>query len=104
MDELRWLTFDLFENRVGEEFEVALPSDGRVALVLTGAREGSEPGGRGPEGEPRRQFSLDFGGPREPVLPQATYAVRHDQLGDLELFLVPMGQDEEGMTYEAAFA
>lgn len=104
MDEQRWLTFELFEEHVGETFEIGAPgSTAPLVLELTEARLGAE-GGRGPDGRPRRQFSLDFRGPRDPVLAQATYAVRHDELGTLELFLVPVGRDEDGTSYEAAFA
>ena len=104
MDEQRWLTFDLFEGRVGEEFEVRLPGAGPVTLRLVDARESEEPGGRGPEGQPRRQFTLHLRGPEDPVLPQATYGLHHPALGGLDLFLVPVGRDGDGTTYEAAFA
>lgn len=104
MDEQRWLTFGQFEDRVGQPFEVGVPGAAPVAIRLADARESPEPGGRGPDGQPRKQFSVIFRGPRDPVLPQATYAVRHDELGDLDLFLVPVGRDDDGTTYEAAFA
>jgi hypothetical protein len=48
-------------------------------------------------------FSLVLRGPREPALPQATYALRHPRLGTIELFLVPIGQDAQGLRYEALF-
>jgi hypothetical protein len=38
------------------------------------------------------------------VLAQGTYRLSHPQLGELELFLVPLGPAAEGMQYEAAFA
>jgi hypothetical protein len=38
------------------------------------------------------------------VLPQATYPVEHDELGRMEIFLVPIGPDGSGMRYEAVFA
>ena len=104
MDEQRWLTFDLFEDRVGEIFEVTLPGPTPVALRLVDATESSEPGGRGPQGQPRLQFSLLLRGPQEPLLPQALYPLHHPDLGDLDLFLVPVGRDADGTTYEAVFA
>ena len=48
-------------------------------------------------------FSLVLRGPRTPLLPQATYALRHPHLGKIELFLVPVGQDAEATRYEALF-
>ena len=56
----------------------------------------------GPRAEP---FSAYFLGPRSPALPQRIYTVDHDQLGTLDLFLVPLGPDPKtgGMLYEAVF-
>jgi hypothetical protein len=50
------------------------------------------------------QFSVVFRGLMAPVLPQGTYHFTHAELGELDLFLVPIGPDSEGMRYEAAFA
>lgn len=102
---MRWLTYEQFAGHVGERFEI-VPGDDAPALplVLDEATEGSEPGGPGPQGQERLQFSLVFRGPVAPVLPQGTFRVRHDGLGELELFLVPIGRDDTGLRYEAAFA
>jgi hypothetical protein len=57
----------------------------------------------GYEGAGRAQFSLLFrGGPDQP-LPQRIYRVEHDDLGALDLFLVPLGPDDVGQRYEAVF-
>jgi hypothetical protein len=101
---IAWLTYDLFAHRVGEPFDVGLGGDATVGMVLAEATESQVPGGRGPEGQERRQFSLVFRGTTTPGLPQGTYRVEHAELGDLDLFLVPIGPDAEGMRYEAAFA
>ena len=44
--------------------------------------------------------------PRSPsaVLPQATYVVTHEAVGEQEIFLVPIGRDDDGVRDEAAFA
>ena len=49
------------------------------------------------------RFSLVFRGPHEPLLPQQIYPFEHDQLGAFDLFIVPVGRDEEGLQYEAVF-
>ena len=36
-------------------------------------------------------------------LPQGTYPMEHETLGRLEVFLVPLGPDAQGMRYEAVF-
>ena len=48
-------------------------------------------------------FSLVFLGPKDLLLPQRMYQLDHDQLGSGRLFLVPIGQSEEGVRYEAVF-
>jgi hypothetical protein len=48
-------------------------------------------------------FSLMLSGPRNPSLPQGTYAVQHPELGVIELFLVPAGQDAQFTQYAVTF-
>ena len=50
------------------------------------------------------QFSLYFHGPADRQLPQGTYALAHDALGALALFLVPIGANPERVVYEACFS
>ena len=52
------------------------------------------------------QFSLIFTGSLTPVLEQRVYCLEHQELGALQLFLVPIGTDSEGkkMRYEVAFS
>ncbi len=51
----------------------------------------------------QEQFSLRFRGDRASIYPQRIYAVKHDSIGEFELFLVPIAQDESGTSYEAVF-
>lgn len=102
MDEQRWLTFADFGDRVGEQFR--LEGEETSTLELVEATEGDEPGGVGPCGRSRRQFSLVLAGGPVTGLPQATYRLRHDELGVIDLFLVPIGPGAGVPRYEAAFA
>lgn len=52
---------------------------------------------------PQEMFSLIFLGPKNIQLPQQIYQLAHEQLGEGMLFLVPIGQSEAGIKYEAAF-
>jgi hypothetical protein len=101
---LDWLTYDHFDGRVGEPFEVSVGDGPAVSMELVDASVGTELGGPGPDGEERLQFSLVFQGPATQLLPQGTYRLAHAELGELELFLVPIGRDADGTRYEAAFA
>jgi hypothetical protein len=99
-----WVSFDQFSGRVGQTFRIGADGVPGISAELVEATEGAEAGGTGPDGQARQQFALVFRGPLEPALPQATYAVEHDELGRLEIFLVPIGPDGSGMRYEAVFA
>jgi hypothetical protein len=50
------------------------------------------------------QFSLIFTGIATPLLEQRIYKLTHPQMGECDLFLVPLGPDAAGMRYQAAFS
>lgn len=55
----------------------------------------------GPNG--RKAFSLVLRGPSNKAPEQGVYRIVHQELGTLDLFLVPIGPDDQGMKYEAVF-
>jgi hypothetical protein len=51
------------------------------------------------------QFSLLFQGPRETLLPQKIYSFDHTEMGNFELFIVPVIHlDQTKFYYQAAFS
>ena len=50
------------------------------------------------------RFSLYFHLPGTQLLPQRIYRMEHDELGSLELFIVPLGREGEGFSYQAVFS
>ena len=54
-------------------------------------------------GMTRAPFSLIFRGASPVVLPQKLYSLNNATLGRLDLFLVPVGRDREGVLYQAVF-
>lgn len=50
------------------------------------------------------RFSLFFYGPRNFFLPQHMYRLSHEQLGEQEIFLVPVAEEPRGFRYEAVFS
>ncbi len=48
-------------------------------------------------------FSLLFAAEKDVVLPQHIYRMGHAQLGEFELFLVPIRHKRNGLLYEAVF-
>lgn len=86
-----------YESRVGDMFRLEFADHPPVDLKLVEAAPG--PWQR-PDGG-KTAFRLEFSGPPEPVLAQATYRMQHAELGALDIFIVPIAQDESAATYEA---
>jgi hypothetical protein len=94
------ITLDDFEPCLGQTFLVSPENGDSLELELNqvkplGATD-AKAGGRQP-------FSLLFRGPLEPVLAQQLLHIENSTLGELALFLVPIGPDENGMLYDATF-
>ena len=86
----------MFTEHVGTPFDV-LDDPSRVfCLTLINVVEHVKT-------ERQEVFSLFFHGPSDPFVPQGTHTLKHSHLGELELFLVPVGKDKDGFQYEAAF-
>lgn len=51
----------------------------------------------------QERFAIIFRGPNETFLGQGNHRFVHDQMGEFELFLVPISQDDQGTNYEAVF-
>lgn len=49
------------------------------------------------------RFSIFFIGPDKPFLQQKIYSFEHEQMGGMDLFLVPVAQEGSGIRYEAVF-
>lgn len=105
MSVLEDLTVETFRGRVGETFHLETGDGRRLELGLATLTE-HQLGGPPPGVDVRRvPFSLEFWTAARLVLPQRIYAIRHAELGVMELFLVPIGPDPQqgGMRYEAVF-
>jgi hypothetical protein len=53
--------------------------------------------------EMQENFSLLFRGPVDAPPSQQIYKLDHKQLGEMDLFLVPVKKNESGIYYEAVF-
>lgn len=94
------LTVETFEPHVGSSFWVEFPNGAKVELRLTRAAKVMESEAARLE---RHPFSLFFEGPKSFMLRQHTYHITHEQLGALDIFIVPVGQDANSYQYEAVF-
>ena len=103
MKPLDQLTAADFRPLLEQVFELHSPAGQTLSLTLFEVSEL----GRLPEGAPvagRRPFSLLFRSPGPGYLPQAIYLLAHPQMEALEIFLVPLGPDGQGMRYQAIFS
>ncbi|HSR53739.1 MAG TPA: hypothetical protein VLV83_23180 [Acidobacteriota bacterium] len=100
MDELADLKKKDFEECKGQVFRIAVESDeidDDFSLQLCQVEPLKS------ENEKRESFSVVFKGPKQPVLQQAAIPLRNESLGEVTIFLVPVGQDKESTIYEAVF-
>ena len=89
-------TQELFEQNLNTLFEVEVPGSGSQSLeLITLTRLVSSPAAVA--------FSAIFRGPLERPFGQGMYPTSHAQMGQVELFLVPVGREADGMRYEAVF-
>jgi uncharacterized protein DUF6916 len=90
------LTHEEFSKHLNSTFRVQLDENTSVDVELVGVSELKL--------YPRQEeFSIEFRGPLNAVLSQGAGNFKHDQMGDFELFIVPIRQDAQGFYYEAIF-
>lgn len=94
------LTEKEFSQHLNTKFQVQLDDQPEVELELTRVKQyfplESEQAGM-------ERFSVFFTGPPNNYLPQRAYRLKHDQMGEFEIFLVPITSDANGFYYEAVF-
>lgn len=85
-----------FEPYVNQTFTVRSPLVGDQDVILAELSEKNYPG--------QECFSVFFRGPKQPLMQQMIYTLSHPQMGDTELFLVPVQYPkQDGIYYQAAF-
>jgi hypothetical protein len=95
-DEL--LTIEQFNDKVGQTFALDEADAPAIPLTLTEAKAL-----RNYANAKREPFSLMFTSKGDFVLPQRIYALRHEVLGPLSIFLVPLTHQDGITTYQAVF-
>jgi hypothetical protein len=88
-------TVGTFSGHLGNSFRVHPDDSSTLDLELVSATELGE--------SSERPFSIVFRGPRDALLPQRIYRMEHEEIGAFDIFLVPIGPDDEGLLYEAVF-
>ena len=94
------LKLEDFSTCLNQEFRIHVEGRDPVAAKLIEAR-----GLVAPDDDPdrRQPFSLIFLGPKDAHLEQGTFHIENETLGELDLFLVTLGPDKDGLRHEAVF-
>jgi len=90
------LTHEVFTQHANTKFQVQVDENTDVEVELIHVSELKVY----PQQE---EFSIVFHGPLDPFLGQGVRSFKHDRMGQFELFVVPIKQDEQGFHYEAIF-
>jgi hypothetical protein len=94
------LSQETFSELLNTAFQVKLDTPGPVDLELTEVKNHR---GENREQDGTVQFSVFFTGPTNIFLPQGIYTLAHERMGAFDIFLVPVGRDENSFRYEAVF-
>ena len=90
------LTHEEFSKNVNTKFQVQNEENIPVEVELIEISELKL--------HPRQEeFSLEFRSPLNMFLSQGVHNFSHEQMGQFELFIVPIKKDEHGFYYEAIF-
>src|SRR5258706_6376295 len=93
------LTEKEFFQHLNTRFQLKL-DDQKIELVLVEVKGYLQ---RAHEQTGMERFSVFFEGPGSVRLPQRLYSLEHEQMGEFEIFLVPISGNEQGFRYEAVF-
>ena len=85
-----------FQALIEQTFRINGDDQHALVLVEVESRKRVLESGRAP-------FTLLFRAQSSEVMPQGTYRLEHESLGSIDLFLVPIGQDDSHVQYEAIF-
>jgi len=95
------MSYATFARLLHSRFRVRGSDSAAVEIELLEATA-HQPGRETTQAQEGR-FSLVFAGPLDQFLPQRTYLFEHEKLGAFDLFIVPIGKDQNGFHYEAIF-
>lgn len=94
------LNYELFAGRVSQTFTVSL-GNGSIEMVLMEARRApTRPAIDGIRTDP---FALYFKYAGEKFPPQGMYTFGIADMEDVEMFVVPIRKEQDGIVYEAIF-
>ncbi|MEL7084643.1 MAG: hypothetical protein AAF268_04005 [Cyanobacteria bacterium P01_A01_bin.3] len=98
------MDFHSFASCVNEDFRLNLDNGHPIAFRLLEVKALDAHRPLKSSIQVRQQpFSLLFSGPSQPVFGQQVFPLEHDRVGRADIFLVPVGEADSGIEYEAVF-
>jgi len=94
---------DAFSRHCGPGWTLRADAARTLDVQLLAAEALPAPGGPAPAGGGAQGFSLVFQTPPGEAISQGTYEFAHEGLGRMQIFVVPIGADDEGMRIQAIF-
>jgi hypothetical protein len=95
-----WQTEAEFTKNLNTTFRVQLDGAKPIDLTLVAVTPRHSGANEAPGME---RFSALFSGPPDLFLPQQCYRITHDDMGEFEVFLVPIAREKDGFKYEAVY-
>jgi hypothetical protein len=92
-----------FAAALHSRFQVGSTLSRAVDVALVEVSPTRRFGSGAPEAPAFESFSLLFEGPVSTPLTQGTYSFAHPQMGHFDLFIVPIGRQEQLIQYQAVF-
>jgi len=97
---MKFLAIQDFAAAQNQTFDLTMGADSSMPLTLVEVRLlAAAPAA----GTMRAPFSLMFRSQSAVVLPQKIYGLRNAVMGALQVFLVPVARDRDGIVYQAVF-
>lgn len=90
------LEHNVFAGLLNSRFRVVLDGPDLVELELVNVSDLQV-------SDRQEEFTITFVGANNQFLGQGIRSLQHDQIGTIELFVVPIGQDQSGFQYESVF-
>jgi hypothetical protein len=91
--------YDGFAPHLNETFEVRLGASS-LEMTLVQATKGKP---RDWDGLRKEPFALLFKCAKPVILPQRIYSFQNSGFGKMDIFIVPVGRDRDGVVYQAIF-
>ena len=98
-DDLHTVTASDFEPLLNETFLIQFSGETAINSTLVDVSQFN-----GYSTLERKPFSITFKTHQQVNFPQSIYIVNHPVKGELQIFLVPIGFEGNGMKYEAVFS